>query len=75
MKQVYFPVAVNSDGTMYLDTEMSFANDYYIWNEETEQWEDVSEAGNDALDDKSYKLISKLLHDHNQQLTKKASTN
>lgn len=44
MKQAYFAVAVNDDGTMYLDDDISVNYDENpIWNEETEQWEDISE--------------------------------
>lgn len=70
MKQVYFAVAVNSDGSMYVDIDLSLAGDKYIWNEDTEDWEDVSEPGNDALEDKAYAQLLKLIHYHNEQLTK-----
>jgi hypothetical protein len=43
-KQAYFAVAVNDDGSMYIDHDISINYDESpIWNEESEEWEDVSE--------------------------------
>lgn len=39
-KQAYFAVAVNDDGTMYIDYDLSINYDEnIIWNEATEEWE------------------------------------
>jgi hypothetical protein len=43
-RQAYFAVAVNDDGSMYVDHDISINYDESpIWNEETEKWEDISE--------------------------------
>lgn len=39
-KQAYFAIAVNDDGTMYIDHDISINYDEnLIWNEATEEWE------------------------------------
>jgi hypothetical protein len=43
-RQAYFAVAVNDDGSMYVDHEIEVNyGESPIWNEETEKWEDISE--------------------------------
>jgi hypothetical protein len=60
MKQIYFAVAVNSDGTMYIDDEISVNYDEaQVWNETTEEWEDISE--NEEFADRAGEQLAKLL--------------
>ena len=60
MKQIYFAVAVNTDGTMYIDPDISVNFDEaQVWNEATEKWEDISE--NEEFADTAFEQLSKLL--------------
>jgi hypothetical protein len=70
MKQAYFAVAVNDDGTMYLDDDISVNYDENpIWNEETEQWEDISE--HEGFYDEAHLQLRRLAHDHSEQIKKR----
>jgi hypothetical protein len=63
-KQAYFAVAVNDDGTMYLDNDISINYDTgTIWNEETEQWEDISE--HEGFYDKALDILTEAVRQHN----------
>ena len=60
MRQAYFAVAVNSDGSMYLDHDISVNYDENpIWNEQTEKWEDISE--HETFYDEAADQLAKLL--------------
>jgi hypothetical protein len=61
MKQAYFAVAVNTDGTMYIDSDISINYDENpIWNEETEEWEDISE--NEEFYEEAWTKLNNLLN-------------
>jgi len=65
-KQAYFAVAVNDDGTMYLDHDISINYDESpVWNEATEAWEDVSE--HEVFYDTACEQLSKLVAEHNKE--------
>lgn len=66
-KQAYFAVAVNDDGTMYLDHDISINYDTgSIWNEETEQMEDISE--HEEFYDKALATLAEAIKKHNNGL-------
>lgn len=68
-KQAYFAVAVNDDGTMYIDDDISINYDESpIWNEATEEWEDISE--HEGFYDEAHAQLRRLLHNHNESPTK-----
>jgi hypothetical protein len=66
-KQAYFAVAVNDDGTMYVDNEISVNYDESpIWNEATELWEDISE--HEGFYDEAGLQLDRLIERHNQAI-------
>lgn len=68
-KQAYFAVAVNDDGTMYIDNDIGINFDCPpIWNEATEEWEDISE--HEGFYDEAHAQLRRLLHNHNESPTK-----
>lgn len=68
-KQAYFAVAVNDDGTMYVDNDISINYDESpIWNEATELWEDISE--HEGFYDEAYAQLGRLIDTQNKQLDK-----
>ena len=67
-KQAYFAVAVNDDGTMYLDDDISINYDQSpIWNEETELWEDISE--HEGFYDEAHAQLTRVIARHNIHIT------
>ena len=65
-KQAYFAVAVNDDGTMYVDHDISINYDENpIWNEATEEWEDISE--HEEFYDEACEQLTKLLDTQNKE--------
>jgi hypothetical protein len=67
-KQAYFAVAVNDDGTMCVDNDISINYDENpIWNEETELWEDISE--HEGFYDEAYWQLQRVIKTHNINLT------
>ena len=69
-KQAYFAVAVNNDGTMYLDDQISINYDELpIWNEATELWEDISENDNEAFYDEAHLQLQRAIARHNLVIT------
>lgn len=68
-KQAYFAVAVNDDGTMYIDDDISINYDESpIWNEATELWEDISE--HEGFYDEAHLQLRRLINTHNRTLDK-----
>jgi phospholipase C len=68
-KQAYFAVAVNDDGTMYIDNDISINYDESpIWNEATELWEDISE--HEGFYDEAHYQLQRLINGHNESPTK-----
>lgn len=69
-KQAYFAVAVNDDGTMYIDDEMELMTEdnMPIWNEETEEWEDISE--HEGFYDEAHLQLARLVDTHNKGFDK-----
>lgn len=66
-KQAYFAVAVNDDGTMYVDDDISINYDENpIWNEETGLWEDISE--HEGFYDEARLQLARLIDTHNKEL-------
>ena len=66
-KQAYFAVAVNDDGTMYIDDDISINYDESpIWNEATQEWEDISE--HEGFYDEAHLQLARLLDTHNKTL-------
>ena len=68
-KQAYFAVAVNDDGTMYLDNDMPLMTEdnMPIWNEETELWEDISE--DEGFYDEAHAQLQRTIAHHNLLIT------
>ena len=67
-KQAYFAVAVNDNGTMYLDDDISINYDESpIWNEETESWEDISE--HEGFYDEAHLQLQQVIARHNIHIT------
>lgn len=67
MKQAYFAVAVNDNGTMYLDAEIDINyGEAPIWNEATELWEDISE--HEGFYDEAHLQLERLILQHNQSI-------
>lgn len=67
-KQAYFAVAVNNDGTMYIDDAMPINYDESpIWNEETELWEDISE--DEGFYDEAHLQLQRAIARHNLVIT------
>lgn len=64
-KQAYFAVAVNDDGTMYIDHDIEVNyGEPPIWNEETEEWEDISD--HELFYDKASIDLMALISTHNK---------
>ena len=68
-KQAYFAVAVNDDGTMYIDNDIDINyGEAPIWNEATEEWEDISE--HEGFYDEASLQLARLIERHNESPTK-----
>lgn len=68
-KQAYFAVAVNTDGSMYIDYDMPINFDQpVIWNEETGEWE--SEYDNSNFYESASEGLTDLINSTKLNITK-----